>query len=109
MGKHCECGYYFEFKFLIIKTLVSLVYFTIHSVGHKIHTTHYKFTYRSITKKSDVELYFKIDKFTKQRILLSVTTVACDIYDALELIKDIKSRKGFELLLKVRNVEILII
>ena len=54
-----------------------------------------------MTKKSGVNLYFKIDKFTKQRILLSTATATCSIYDALEMVKDIKARNGHDSLIKV--------
>ena len=53
-----------------------------------------------MTKKG-VNVYFKIDRFTHQRVMLGVTTVTGDIRDAVEYILDPNARFKYDDLVKV--------
>ena len=58
---------------------------------------------RSCTSRKGVDVYFKIDRFTQQRVMLAVTTVTCDIKDAVEYILDPNMRFKYDALVKVNQ------
>lgn len=47
-------------------------------------------------------MYFKIDRYTQQRVMLGITTVKCNIKDAADYILSPKMRFNYDNLLKVR-------
>lgn len=61
-------------------------------------------SFRSGMRKKGVNVYFKIDRFTHQRVMLGVTTVTGDIRDAVEFIQDPNTRFKFDNLVKVQFV-----
>jgi hypothetical protein len=60
-------------------------------------------TCRSCLSKKGVDVYFKIDRFTKQRVMMGITTVTCNIQDAVEYIRDPNTRFKWDNLVKVRE------
>ncbi|KAL5271670.1 hypothetical protein ACHWQZ_G000013 [Mnemiopsis leidyi] len=56
--------------------------------------------WRSGMRKKGVDVYFKIDRFTHQRVMLGVTTVTGDIRDAVEFIQDPNTRFKYDNLVK---------
>lgn len=57
-------------------------------------------SWRSAITKKGVDVYFKIDKFTQQRVMLGVTTVTCEVRGAVEYILDLNTRFKYDSLIK---------
>ena len=54
-------------------------------------------------------MYYKIDKYTQQRVVLSTTTVHCDIDDAVRFLLDPASRFQYDTQLGVSCESLLVI